>query len=371
MIKVLHIINGANLGGISSMILNYYRNIDRQKFHFDFIYSIDEPLGHNGIELQKLGAKFFYVPKKSKGIKIHVEGIKKILNEGQYEAIHVHSSLTSYVALAVAKHCGVNVRVAHAHNAVKEINGIKAKANRMIGNALIKHYATIRLACSKDAAIYTFGAKSIYESNVKILPNAIDPQKYVYSKDMRTKKRTELGISESTYVFGTVGRMTAEKNQMFLVGVLKEVINKIPNTVMLLVGDGELRSAIENKVQQEGLSHNVIFTGQRTDVPDLLNVYDVFVMPSHYEGFPVAGIEAGANGLPLVLSDTITQELGFLPGVNYMSLNEPPLNWADMITSYFDVGRNVNALDTIKANSYDIESSTKVLSDIYAGERLR
>ena len=369
MIKVLHIINGADLGGISSMILNYYRNIDRQKFHFDFIYSIDEPLGHNGIELQKLGAKFFYVPKKSEGIRTHVHGIKRILNEGQYNAIHVHSSLTSYVALAVAKHCGVKVRVAHAHNAVKEIRGIKAKTNRMIGNALIKHYATLRLACSKDAAIYTFGAKSIHESNVKILPNAIDPQKYVYSRDMRAKKRIELGISESTFVFGTVGRMTTEKNQMFLVGVLKEMIRKIPNTIMLLVGDGELRSDIENKVQQQGLSDNVIFTGQWTDVPDLLNVYDVFVMPSHYEGFPVAGIEAGANGLPLVLSDTITRELGFLPRVNYLSLNEPPLNWADMISSYVNVERNMNVLDVIKANSYDIESSTKILSDIYSGER--
>ena len=369
MIKVLHIINGADLGGISSMLLNYYRNIDRNMFHFDFIYSIDEPLGYNGKELQKIGAHFIYVPKKSESLKDHVAGIEKVLKEGQYDAIHVHSSLTSYVALAVAKRCGIKVRIAHAHNAVKEIKGIKAKVNRLLGNALIRHYATVRLACSKDAAIYTFGGRSLEEPNVRILPNAITPTKYAYSSDLRARKRIELNISSNMFIFGTVGRMTIEKNQMFLVDVLKEVIKIIPNTEMLLVGDGDLRAEIEKKVQQEGLLQNVIFTGQRTDVPELLNVFDVFVMPSHYEGFPVAGVEAGANGLPIVLSDTITRELGFLPNVNYISLNESSTNWAKRIASYYGKSRNRNAIDAIKANSYDIENSTKILARIYSGDK--
>ncbi len=368
MIKVLHIINGADLGGISSMILNYYRSIDRNKYHFDFIYSIDEPLGYNGNELRKLGAKFFYVPKKSEGLWHHISGIKKVIRDGNYDVIHVHSSLTSYVALAVAKKCGIKIRIAHAHNAVKSVVGLKAKINRVVGNVLIKRYATKRLACSIDAAIYTFGDKSINESNVRILPNAIDPMKYAFSEEASTKKREELCISPETFVFGTVGRMTVEKNQMFLVDVLREVIRLVPDTKLLLVGDGNLRREIENSVKEADLVADVIFTGQRTDVPDLLNVYDVFVLPSHYEGFPVAGVEAGANGLPIVLSDTITRELGFFPNVKYLSLNDSPLVWAKSITSYMGKPRNDAALSFIKANSYDIEGNSKILAQIYSGE---
>lgn len=368
MINILHIINGADLGGISSMLLNYYRNIDRNQYHFDFVYSIDEPLGHNGIELQKLGSKFYYVPKKSEGLRPHINGIKKVLRVGNYDAIHVHSGLTSYVALAVAKRCGIKVRIAHAHNAVKSVVGFKAKMNRLIGNFLIKRYATERLACSRDAAIYTFGDKSINENNVRVLPNAINPVKYAFTEEERTQKREELCIPADSFVLGTVGRMTVEKNQMFLVDVLCEIKKLVSNSIMLLVGDGNLRQEIENRVQAKGLAGDVIFTGQRTDVPDLLNVYDVFVLPSLYEGFPVVGVEAGANGLPIVLSDTITRELGFFPNVEYLSLNDSPSIWAKKIVSYMGKPRNDTALNLIRTNSYDIEGSTKILTRVYSGE---
>ncbi len=365
MINVLHVINGADLGGISSMILNYYRNINRDKFHFDFIYSIDEPLGHNGIELQKLGAQFFYVPKKSEGLMAHIKGIEKILKARKYDAIHVHSSLTSYVALAVAKKCGIRVRVAHAHNAVKDVLGVKAKINRVIGNVLIKRYATVRLACSRDAAIYTFGNKSINDNNVKVLPNSIATRNYVFSEEKRKEVRSVYNIGENELVFGTVGRMSQEKNILYLIDVLDSLV-KIRSCRLMLIGDGDERKDIEEKIEQLGIRNHAILTGKRPDVAALLNAFDVFTIPSVNEGFSIAGLEAGANGLPLVMSNAVPNDLGFLPNTIYLSLGNPQ-KWAETISSYHK-GRNENAYSDVRSHGYDIEDSVVILEAVYSGQ---
>lgn len=369
MIRVLHIINGAALGGISSMILNYYKNIDRKQFHFDFIYSVDEPLGHNGLELKKLGADFYYVPKKSDGLMAHISGIMKVLEKHEYHAIHVHSSHTSYVALYVANKCGIPIRVAHAHNAVKDKLCLKMWISRKIGNVLIKRYATTRLACSLDAAVYTYGEKSVIESNTLILPNAIDADKFVFDTYNRDKIRSELNIPKQSFVLGTVGRMTVEKNQIFLVDVFKKVNEIIPDSKLILVGDGDQRINIEKRVDTLGLKDSVLFLGQRTDIPSLLNAFDIFAMPSLYEGFPIAGIEAGTNGLPLVLSDTITRELNFLPNVKYVSLSRIE-DWSQSICSMRELKRNDRALELVKKNSFDIRVAAKNLEKIYRGDKL-
>ena len=366
MINVLHIINGADLGGISSMILNYYKNIDRNAFHFDFIYSIDEPLGHNGHELEKLGANFFYVPKKSAGLKKHIDGIKKIIKAGNYDAIHVHSGLTSYVALSVAKKSGIKIRVAHAHNAVKNIRGLRNKLKRFLGNYLIKFYASCMVACSRDAAVYTFGDKSLKNLNLKILPNSIDSKKYIYSEDERVKIRKELNIGDKDFVIGSVGRMTPEKNQIFLLQVFKVLSGEDKSAKLLLVGDGPDKEVIKDFIKKEHLEEKVFLTGQRTDVNAILSSFDVYAMPSLYEGFPVAGLEAAANGLPIVLSDTITKELSFVKNIHYLSLCDDKRKWVDIIELCKGESRNDSAVADIIENGFDIVSSAKILQKIYS-----
>ena len=366
MIKVLHIINGADLGGISSMILNYYRNIDRNQYHFDFIYSIDEPLGHNGIELQKLGAEFFYVPKKSEAMTAHVKGVRKILREGNYDAIHVHSNMTSYVALSVAKRCGVKIRVAHAHNAVKGSRGIKSNIKHLTGVLLNNLYSTIRLGCSQDALNYVFGSKSIIDSHSIVLPNSITTKNYSFSKEIREEVRSKYGVRENELLFGTVGRMSKEKNIIYLIDVLDRLVKMRPCKLML-IGDGDERKGIEEKIDRLGLRKNVILTGQRSDVAALLNAFDVFTIPSENEGFSIAGLEAGANGLPLVMSDAVPSDLGFLPNTIYLSLGNTQ-EWAETISSFYR-GRNENAQNDVRAHGYDIENSVSTLEAIYSGQR--
>ncbi len=364
MINVLHIINGADLGGISSMILNYYRYIDRENYHFDFVYSIDKPLGHNGIELEKLGAEFYYVPKKSESLKAHIEGIKKILSRKRYDAIHVHSNLTSYVALSIAKKCGVKVRVAHAHNAVKVTRGVKSSIKRFIGIVLNNKYSTIRLGCSQDALNYVFGKCSEKDHNSIVLPNSIPAQEYAYSEPTRKKLRLSYGINDNELVFGTVGRMSQEKNIIYLVDILKKLINDIP-CKLVLIGDGDERKKIEKKIDELGLRNDAILTGQSSNVKELLNLFDVFVIPSINEGFSIAGLEAGANGLPIVLSDAVPCDLGFLPNTSYLSLNDSQ-KWAEAIKS-IPKERNKNAVTLVKSKGYDIEESARKLEQIYCG----
>ena len=366
MIRVLHVINNADLGGISTMLLNYYKNINRDEIHFDFIYSVDEPLGYNGNKLKKLGAEFYYVPRKSLDLKSHVKGIRDVVNNGNYDAIHVHSNHTSYVALAVAKKCGIKIRVAHAHNAVKGWLGIKESVSRLVGILLINYYSTKCLACSEDAATYTFGSKSLKRNKTMIIHNAIDCKAFGFSETNRSAIRMEYGIGNEILVFGTVARMSYEKNIIYLLEVLKE-IQKRTRALLFLIGDGDERSKIEAKAYELNISQSVIFAGKHSDVYRYLSAFDVFVIPSLNEGFSIAGLEAGANGLPIVMSEAVPLELSFLPNTTYLPLEGEEKKWADTIIACKRLRMKKSVLE-VEQNGYDIRKTVKILEKVYIGE---
>lgn len=369
MIKVLHIINGADLGGISTFLLTYYSRMDREQFHFDFIYSLEQPLGYNGERLQELGAEFFYVPVKSKHPFIHIREVSRIIKEGGYEAVHVHSGYTSWLVLLIAKMNGVTKRFAHAHNAIKgKLEKIEA-IKRWTGIRLIKKYATVRIACSTDAAEFTFRELPSETNNVVMIPNSIVMEKFLFNEEAREETRKELGISETSFVIGTVGRMTEEKNQIKLVEVFAELRKKISNVCLVLVGDGDQKERIGNAVKDYGLTNQTIFTGKRSDVFRLLNAFDAFCLPSFYEGFPISALEALANGLPLILSNTITRELEIFKNVSYVSLEDMDEKWADKIIELFKCQNRTDEFNrTILLNQYNIESSVKKLENLYKGK---
>ena len=365
MIRVLHIINGASMGGISSMILNYYRCMDRSKVHFDFVTSCEN--GYNGWELEKLGSKFYFIEMKSKGLWNHVKELDKLMKKEHFDAIHVHSNHTSYVALMVAWKNHIKVRIAHGHNAVKSKPTLKGRISRRVGIILIRIFSTKRLACSIDSAIYTFGKHSLNEKNMEVLPNAIDVEKFRYDPVNRIKYRKEFGLAEDTIVVGCVGRMSQEKNHQFLLHVFASVLNINPDSVLILVGEGPEKSRLEELALTLKISGRVIFTGERTDIPTLLNAFDVLVMPSIFEGFPIAGIEALSNGLPLVLSDTITWELSFTDYTTYISLQESYEHWAKIICEQNIKRHMPSQADIVKDKGYDIYLAAKKLEQYYLG----
>lgn len=360
-------INGATYGGISTMLLNYYTHMDRNKIHFDFVYSAEGAFGHDGEKLKELGAEFFYIPKKSSGLRKHIKQLDELIKKGDYDVIHVHSAHTSYVGLMVAWKNGIKGRFAHAHTAVKGRLGLKETISRRVGIILMKLFATKRLACTRDAAVSVFGRHSLKEKSMILVPNSINTEKFRYDENARIEIRKTFGIKLSTFVLGTVGRMSEEKNQIFLVGVLEKLKKIIPDSCLLLIGDGDKKNEIEKAVLEKNLKDSVIFTGNREDVSKILNAMDIFVVPSIYEGFSIAGLEAGTNGLPLILSDVIPRELAFLNRAEYISLNLSTGEWAKKIAIYSDVGRSSDAVEQVVRYGYDIIKSVKRMEQIYDG----
>lgn len=354
------------MGGISSMLLNYYRYMDRSKVHFDFVSSFK--IGYNGYELEKLGSKFYYIEMKSKGLLNHIKRLDSLLKEEHFDAIHVHSNHTSYVDLAVAWKNHIKIRIAHGHNAVKSKLPLKSRLSRRVGIILIKVFSTKRLACSVDSAIYTFGKHSLKEKSLEILPNAIDVEKYRYNPIMRLKYRKDLGIEKDTVVIGCVGRMSKEKNHNFLITLMPSLIEKMPDIRLVLIGDGSERGLLEELSRELNVEDNVIFTGESTKVNELLNLLDVFVLPSINEGLGIVAIEAAASGLPIIMSDNVSSDLQFLPNSMYISL-ENKEEWVRQIVKIGTEKKRVHFAEARKIlieHGYEIKSGTKTLESIYS-----
>lgn len=363
MIRILHIINGADLGGISTLILNYYRAIDRNAVHFDCACTGTTPLGYNGKALQALGASFFQLPLKSKHPIRHTAALRRLLRLGDYDAIHVHCSLTSFWDLAVAKHTGIHIRVSHSHSAELNKHSFFQDWKHLLFTALNRRYATDLLACSRDAALFAYGEPALDDPRTMILPNAVDCQRFCFREEHRRELRAELGIPPEAFVYGSVGRLSPEKNLLFLIRLLPNLLSRRPDTRLLLVGDGTQRREAEELTRRLGLSGQVIFTGQRSDVDRLLNAMDTFVVSSIHEGFCIAALEAGVNGLPLVLSDGVPKDLLFFSNAVSLSLNDAQSRWCSAILS--GASRDPHGPEKAEARGFDIHSSVKKLETMY------
>ncbi|MBR2898814.1 MAG: glycosyltransferase, partial [Fibrobacter sp.] len=358
------IINGTKLGGISSVLLNYYKNIDRSRVQFDFA-SLTPDRGPVAAEYEALGATIHFLPTRRAGLRAFAKRLEEILREHHYDVVHAHGCHSSWLDLRVAKRCGVKVRIAHGHNAIKDREPFAVRLKRRVGITLMRHYATVRLACSRDAAIYTFGAHAPKERSVWLLSNAIESARFAFDPTVRREMREALGIKESCFVFGTVGRMTSEKNQIHAVRVLPEVLQRRPDSYLLLVGDGSCRAVIEAEAKALGVTDRVIFTGARSDVPQLLCAMDAFILPSHYEGYPVSAVEAVASGLPVVVSDTVTRELEAMPRITYVSLQQPPSDWAEAICADGGEWERAAGVAAVQAAGFDISAVAAELENLY------
>jgi len=292
-------------GGVESVIMNYYRHIDRSKIQFDFICDEDStniPYG----EIEKLGGKVILCPPYQKLPK-YLKFLKQLFREKKYRIVHSNINTLSVFPLYAAKKAGVPVRIAHSHSTS---NPREWKKNLM-KNALrlfSKKYATDYFACSELAGRYLFGGKTFDKGEVKIIRNAIDVEKFKFDSEARKKLRKEIGIADDDFVIGHIGRFVEQKNHRFLIDVFAEVKKEKKNVKLVLVGQGPLREEMEQKVKDLGLEKDVFFLGQRSDTNKLYSVFDVFCLPSLYEGLPVVGVEAQVNGVPCVFSDRITKE---------------------------------------------------------------
>lgn len=351
-------------GGVESVVMNYYRYIDRTKIQFDFICD-DDSTNIPYEEIEKLGGKVILIPPYQKVFKYHNK-LKKILKEGHYKIVHSHINTLSVFSLFAAKCAGVPVRIAHSHSTTNK----KEKKKNLLKQVLrpfSKLFATDYMCCSELAGRWLFGDKEYDKGNVYLLNNAIDLDKFKYNESLRKEKRKELGISDDTLVIGHVGRFVEQKNHRFLIDIFNEIYKKNNNSLLLLAGQGPLIDEIKNKVKSLKLEKNVKFLGQRNDIDKLYQAFDVFLLPSLYEGLPVVGVEAQATGLLCELSNDMTKETKVLDTTRFISLNISAEEWANNILNDVKKHKRIDSSKEMTDKNFNIKEETSKLEDKYNG----
>ncbi|OUQ47390.1 hypothetical protein B5E62_15250 [Lachnoclostridium sp. An118] len=344
-----------NRGGLETMIMNYYRHIDRNKVQFDFLTHRDGEKDYDG-EIEKYGGRIYHLPPLNPFSKNYLNQLDQFFDQHrEYKIVHSHLDCMSAYPLKAAKKYGVPVRIAHSHTTSqkKDIKyWIKLYSKRMI-----PEYATDLFACSENAGRWMFGKEKFI-----VIKNAIDTKKYIYNEDIARIKRKELGISER-FVIGHVGSFNYPKNHEFLIDIFEKVWKKRRDSILMLVGIGELEEKIKEKVKKRNLNEAVLFLGLREDVPELLQAMDVFVFPSLYEGLGIAAIEAQVSGAPCLLSDKIPAECQVTNLVTTLSLNENAQIWGDSIIRLANEKKPRSNI-LLKQN-IDINENAKWLQNFY------
>ena len=366
-IRVLNITRVFQAAGIESFIMNMYRNIDRDKVQFDFLVMKDEK-GCYDDEIDGLGGKRYYIDVKPKNtfIRIIHESIKlyKFLKKNKYQIIHVHYTTPLRAPyLLAAKKAGVPVRIYHSHSAeVSGKSGMKLKIYNFFRKK-ITQWGTDWFACSNAAAEWMYEKKLIENNKVKVICNGIDTNKFGFCQADRDAVREEYGVEDKFIIIHT-GRFLEQKNHKFILDVFNKVKDKCSSAVLMLLGTGPLIDEIKHKAKVLGIEESVFFLGVHSDVNRFLSAADCYIMPSLYEGLPVAAIEAQCAGLPCVFSDNITSEVMVTENVSFLSLNSDIEKWCETIVGSQNVIRK-DCIVSIIEHGYDVCNVAEALQDFY------
>lgn len=363
MIKVLHLFTTLDGGGVESFLYNYYSHMDNNKIVFDAVVPGMET-GYLEQYFTERGSKVYHIKRFRENPFKYWFSIAGIVKNGHYDIIHCHG-YKSAIGIFFGKIYGCNNRIIHSHMAHVRETKIQ-KINRKFLGFVAKKLSTDWFACGIDAAKWFFGEKAYDKGQVSIIDNAIDLSKYKFDINSREKIRKELGV-ENDFVVGNIGRLTYQKNQIFLIDVMKELLEENPNSKLVLIGDGEDREKLTKYSKTLNISKQVIFLGMRKDIPELLCALDFFVLPSYYEGLPVVLAEVQASGLKGCVSDTVTQEVNVTSNLHYLSFKDPTFYWAKKISSIFDSSTTDRSIanSSMRNGKYDILSQSDELFERY------
>lgn len=356
MIRVLHVVTDMRRGGLETMLMNYYRNIDHKNIQFDFLTHRNYK-GDYDNEIMSYGGKVYHISKLNPFSRSYAKELEEFFkSHSEYKIIHVHQDCLSSVVLKIAEKSNIPVRIAHSHSSNQ--NRDFKYPIKLLYKHFIAKYATDLIACSEEAGKWMFGKKAKFN----ILNNAIDARLYTYNSTKATDIRKSFGFEQNDLVVGHVGRFSYPKNHSFLIDIFQDVA-KQKKAKLLLVGDGKLREEIEEKAKQLGLKENVVFTGVRSDVSDLMQAMDIFVFPSHYEGLPVTLIEAQSSGLPCFISDKVPIECKKTDLVEQIPLSSGAGFWAEKVLSC--KRERKDTYKEICESGYDIHENAKWLEEYY------
>ena len=344
-----------NPGGMESCFMNYYRHVDKNKIHFDFLCNWESMVCEK--EVKANGSKVYTIPQKSRNYKAYKRAMNTFFSEhaDEYDVFWYNTcTLTNIDYLIYAKRYGIKKRIIHAHNSGNETSMIRGILH-YVNKIRLGRYATDFWSCSMAAAVYFFIKKQIHSQKYRLINNAISTYNYKYDILIRNEVRKNLGL-EDKYVIGHVGRFQFQKNHEFLIDIFYEYLKLDSRAVLMLVGQGEEEDAIRQKVINLGIEKSVLFMGVRTDVNRLLQAMDVFLLPSRFEGLPLVLIEAQTSGLRcLTTKNKVPYEVNVTGNVEFEELKENSIEWAHHIECMekqpYD---RKSCLDLITDAGYDI-----------------
>lgn len=356
--KILQVTTRMNIGGIETFLMNVLKKIDKEKYEFTFLTYRNENFDYED-EIIENNGKIIRIsnPKKVSPLR-HYKELISILKKEKYNIVHCHTYFDSAIVMMAAKKCGVPIRITHSHTTLGSMKvGPFRRLKWIIGKVMIKRYSTNLVACSKEAGKALFD-----QERFLVIPNGIDFDRFQYNKALRKKYRAKFEINKDTVVVGHVGRLDEAKNHSFLLDIFKEYLKINSNALLVLIGSGEKENEIISKINQLDISKNVRMLGNQMNVNELINIFDVFVFPSIYEGLPLSVLEVQANGLPSIISDRISKEVAVSDCIKYMSLSDSKEDWAKMIDIKKD---RLDTLKVMKKSIYSIDVSMKMLLDLY------
>lgn len=365
-LRVLQVIGSMNRGGAENMLMNLYRNIDREKIQFDFVeHSLTQSAFDE--EILSYGGKIYRCPRYTgKNFSSYVNWWNDFFRQHgeEYAVIHGHIGSTAAIYLGVAKKNGL-FTIAHSHNT--RVKNTPRELLYAVFSYPTRFIADYFFACGHDAAVSRFGRR-IGENaqRCNVLHNAIDLERFTYNESRRKEMREQLHIGEEP-VIGHVGRFGEQKNHLFLIEIFHEILSLRPEAKLLLVGDGELRGKIEERVREYGMEKQVIFAGVQIDVSGYYQTMDVLVFPSLYEGLPLTIVEAQATGMPCVISNHVPPECRLTDDlVSVEELSSSARKWAEHVLLRLNRTREGRSAQ-LKEKGYDIHQTAKWLEEFYQG----
>lgn len=367
-IRVLHEDVILDPGGIEALLMNLYSHIDREKLQFDFMVHRPDK-GEYEDRVTEMGGKIYRTPPfnpfKMNAFKASITDILK--SHPEYKVFHCHADLSMWPLKYAAK-LGIPTRIVHAHNGKTVIN--TKYFFFKYEDLFTKKYCTDMFMCSTLAGEFRYGKKAVEQGLVKFIKNGVDTSQYRFNEQIRDELRHELQIDDKL-VIGHVGRFMQQKNHLFLIEIFNEIHKKNSNTVLLMAGKGKLQQKSEERVAELGLTDCVKFLGVRNDVNNLLQAFDLFLFPSLWEGLPVTCVEAQSAGLPVLMSDIITDEVNIVPHLHTKSLNDTAESWADEALNLLASYKRRDCVPEVIKAGFDIQTTADWLQDFYIERTLR
>ncbi|MEI4789369.1 glycosyltransferase family 1 protein [Bacillus sp. FJAT-53060] len=369
--RMLHIVGGMNRGGAETMIMNLYRALDRNALQFDFITHREDTCDYDE-EIRQLGGRIFYVPSigASSPFAFVITLAKTIKRTGPYQAVHAHTDFQTGFSALAAKLAGVKGRICHSHNTAWKqspswFDNLILKGFRQ----LIFAFSTQLVACGEDAGVFLFGQKKMKNKQVEMLPNGIDLDLFFQpGQDEKVQMKKQLQLHEKKLVIGHIGRFHKQKNHVFFIELAQALKKQGVSFQLVLVGDGPLRQEIETYAKKAGLMEDIVFTGVVSEVPQYMKAFDVFVMPSLFEGLPLVLVEAQASGLPCVISDHITEEVDLGCGlVKRKSFQDSAHEWMKTVLEAYHAESPLQEtiISQLAQRGFDVKQNITRVMDLY------